>query len=296
MQTEAADMSLAGEWARTLAGMPENVRKRMKTAGEPISKTGEPDGKLDLSFFQRQADVWNRMPGKLRYGDCRKCKNKGSVAFAHDDGDGNFEIRHVECDCMAKRRYLRNVRESGLSDMLNRYTLDNWNVRENWRRELSDAVRRYAEKPEGWFCVSGRPGTGKTHLCTALCGLLLEKGFPVRYMLWRDVSVRAKAAVNDAEDYSAIVEPLKRVKALYIDDFWKNGRGAPSDADIRLAFELLNARYADSALLTIFSTEMSLPALLAVDEAVGSRIAERTRGGRYHDLSERENWRITGGR
>ena len=140
-------------------------------------------------------------------------------------------------------------------------------------------------------------------MCTALCGLLLEKGFPVRYMLWRDVSVKAKAAVNDAEAYREIVEPLKRVKALYIDDFWKNGRGAPSDADIRLAFELLNARYADSGLLTIFSTEMSMSALLAVDEGVGSRIAERTRDGRYYNLRDRDcdrdrnykNWRITGG-
>lgn len=270
--------------------MPEEARCRLTNAGVLT----EPQ-KLDLSFFQRQADVWNRTPGKLRYCDCRKCKNKGSIAFAYDNGNGDFEIRHVKCDCMAKRRYFRNVRESGLSDMLNRHTLDNWKVREYWQGELAEAVRRYAEKPEGWFCLSGRPGTGKTHLCTALCGLLLEKGVPVRYMFWRDVSVKAKAAVNDAEAYGGIMEPLKRVRALYIDDFWKNGRDAPSDADIRLAFELLNARYADSRLVTILSTELSGGDMCGIDEAVGSRIRERTQRGFYRNLNNCKNWRITGG-
>lgn len=290
MRTETADMSLAETWARRLA----DARRRLTNAGAST----EPQ-KLDREFFRRRADALNRTPGKLRDYDCRKCKNKGAVAFAHDNGNGDFEIRWVECDCVAKRRYFRNVRESGLPDMLRRCTLDSWQVRGDWQRELPEAAKRYAENPEGWFCLSGRPGTGKTHLCTALCGLLLEKGFPVRYMLWRDVSVRAKAVVNDAECYGAIVEPLKRVRVLYIDDFWKNGRDAPSDADIRLAFEILNARYADSRLVTILSSELSVGDMCEIDEAVGSRIRERTRRGFYRNLNKYENcenWRITGGR
>lgn len=283
-----------------LEAMPETVRNRLKNAGL-ISPTGEREH--DRAFFERQAAAENQKTGNLPYYDCQKCGNKGYIAVVHAGWRGQgFEISRPNCDCMIKRRYLRNVRESGLSEALTRYTLEAWHCREPWQQELLDAVKRYADNPEGWFCLTGTTGTGKTHLCTALCGILLEKGYPVRYMLWRDIATRAKAAVTDNEAYAEIVEPLKRVRVLYIDDFWKTGRAAnhvsgqvrPTVGDLNLAFELLNARYADSNLLTIISTEMNLYTMLSTDEAIGSRIAERTRGGRYYDLSGYKNWRLIG--
>lgn len=107
-------------------------------------------------------------------------------------------------------------------------------------------------------------------------------------MLWRDVSVRAKAVVND-EEYGRIVDPLKRVKVLYIDDLFKGG--APKEADIKLAFEILNYRYADQKLLTVISSERTIEELLDIDEAVGSRIYERSRGY-YLPLDGMKNWRL----
>lgn len=113
-----------------------------------------------------------------------------------------------------------------------------------------------------------------------------------RYMLWRDVSVQAKAVVNDEEAYSKIVEPLKRVTVLYIDDLFKTGRGqAPTVGDVNLAFEILNARYNDSRKITIISTELPMEELLNIDEAVGGRIYERSKGN-YLDFCGRENWRL----
>lgn len=60
---------------------------------------------------------------------------------------------------------------------------------------------------------------------------------------------------------------LKMVYVFYIDDFIKE---TVTDADINIAFELLNARYNDHEKLTIISTEKS------IDEALGSRIYERS--------------------
>ena len=98
---------------------------------------------------------------------------------------------------MARRKSERNMARSGLTELLKRYTMENWEAREPWQKKLADMVHDYANNPSGWFLLSGTPGTGKTHLCTALCGILMERGMPARYMLWRDVSVRAKACVND---------------------------------------------------------------------------------------------------
>ena len=262
--------------------------------------------KSNAEFLQEMAEDFNKSPGDLNekgpfFGvDCKECRNKGTVAFVGQTEWGP-EIRNRECACMRKRRYLRNARESGLSELLTRYTFDAWQCREAQQRGLCDMALRYAQCPEGWFMVSGKPGTGKTHICTALCGLLLEKGLEVRYMLWREVSRQAKAVVNEREAYEQIVEPLRRVRVLYIDDFLKTGKAVdratgqgiatpPTSGDINLALDIINARYNNAKLLTILSTELESGSIMSMDEALGSRIVERT-NGRYARLTGR-NWRL----
>lgn len=123
----------------------------------------------------------------------------------------------------------------------------------------------------------------------------MNAGINTRYMLWRDVAVQAKANVNDDEVYADIVGPLKRVKCLYIDDLFKVGKGKPpTDGDVNLAFEILNSRYNDSSKLTIISTERTMEELLDIDEAVGSRIYERSAGYRL-DFTGKTNWRLRNG-
>lgn len=230
----------------------------------------------------------NQEPGTLKGLDCPLCLNRGYFVRIKDDG-----TRHIdECSCMAKRRSLKRIEKSGLSELLESYTLDRWVTKEAWQKTLSEMVKRYAENPKGWFFIAGRPGTGKTHLCTALSGILLNKGMETRYVLWRDLSVQAKAVVNREEEYHKIVEPLKRVRVLYLDDFFKTGKGQePTIGDVNLAFEILNNRYNDEKLITIISSEWTAKQIIDIDEAVGSRIYERSKGN-YADLSDRENWRL----
>ena len=206
--------------------------------------------------------------------------------FMNDSGT----LSQRECHCMARRRALRHLEQSGLGDMLARYTFESWQTPERWQAKV-------LEEAKGWFVTTGRSGTGKTHLCTAICGELLQRGLPVRYMLWRDVAARAKAVVNDAEAYGQIVDPLKKVKVLYIDDLFKMGRGSggaakPTVGDINLAFEVINARYNDSGKITLISSEISISDIMDIDEAIGGRIYEGAKAGAYLDLSGRQNWRL----
>ena len=132
------------------------------------------------------------------------------------------------------------------------------------------------------------PGSGKTHLCTAMCGKLLDAGLPVRYVQWRSDIPAIKAKANDAEAYKAALDPLKSVRVLYIDDFLK---GAATEADRNIAFDLLNARYIKPDCVTILSSERSIGDVIDWDEAVGSRIAERA-AGNIIAVSGRKNWRM----
>lgn len=121
--------------------------------------------------------------------------------------------------------------------------------------------------------------SGKSHICTAVAITLLKRGKEVKYMLWRDEASRLKAMVNEPE-YETIVKHYKTVDVLYIDDLFKTGKSEnsrkqrPTQGDINLAFEILNARYI-SKKLTIISSESTLPDLIDIDEAIAGRIKQK---------------------
>lgn len=242
---------------------------------QSLSETGA----LPMTFDR--AAVVNNLPGDLTDYDCPKCKNKGWVAY--NDGEG---VVYERCSCMPRRQALRQIRLSGLSALLEDYRFDNYETPEPWQESALSKARQYAESPsKNWFYIFGSPGTGKSHLCTGICGVLLESGRDVRYMLWRDASREMKAVVNDSA-FNELIAPYKRCAVLYIDDFLKGGTG---DADKRLAFELLNSRY-NSRRPTLISSELSIDTILDWDEAIGSRIYERAKGYVIH--TNGQNWRL----
>lgn len=237
-------------------------------------------GELHTTFDR--AAIANGLSGNLGELDCPKCRNKGWVAY--NDGDS---IVYEKCDCMPHRAALKRIRKSGLSALLEDYRLDNYETPEPWQESALAKARQYTENPGAhWLYIFGPPGTGKSHLCTGICGALLETGQGVRYMLWRDESRDLKAIVNDSAAYNTVMYDLKSADILYIDDFLKGGTG---DADKRLAFELLNSRY-NSRRPTLISSELSINNVLDWDEAIGSRIYERAKGYVIH--ANGQNWRL----
>lgn len=235
----------------------------------------------------RQAEWQNEVPGSLEGDDCHLCKNRGYSVELRD----GFLVS-VECRCMAKRRSMKRIEKSGMKDMLSRYTLASYQTPEPWQKDAKRAAIDYLRNPDGqWFLAAGCVGAGKSHLCTALCGKFIDAGLDVRYMRWKDDGGRMKASVNDSQEYRRMVEPMKRAKVLYIDDFWKAGNNGVTKGDIDLAFEILNARYNDSGLITIISTELFLEQLMSIDEAVGSRIYERSKETCI-ELRGKKNWRL----
>ena len=215
--------------------------------------------------------------------DCPICHNTGCIVTKAPDGT----LKASECACMAKRVSIRRLERSGLKDAVNRYTFKNYVADTMERKKVLYAAEDFCRNDKGWFFISGKSGSGKTHICTAICSRLMEQNKNVRYMLWRDETVLLKALTTDGEEYQSRIRPFKSVPVLYIDDFLKGGH---TEADIRLAFEILNSRYNDSQLRTIISSELTLFEILGLDEAVGGRIYERSRG--YVLEAPRENWRL----
>lgn len=233
---------------------------------------------------RRRAERYNAESGNLTGYDCQECLNRGDFMVA--SGNGTY---FRECKCMAVRRGKRRMQESGLSALLNDYTLEKFQTPEKWQVAAKEkAIAYLAGDKSAWFVASGCVGSGKSHLCTAICKELMIAGNDVQYMLWRDMGARLKASVNDLEVYRAMIDPLKNAKVLYIDDFWKGAN--VTDGDINLAFEILNQRYI-SGNRTIISTEKPIEKILDIDEATGSRIYQRSKGF-YLAFPAGKNWRM----
>lgn len=267
--------------ANGLGGL-DALRRRLEAKGIHLPEKGNGE-----EYARRRAESMNAIPGTLKGVDCAACLNRGVIYRADEAGN----VTAMECKCMTARRGRRRLERSGLGDMMERYTFNTWRTPERWQRDAAALAGEYLKAPRGWMLATGRSGSGKTHLCTAVCVELMRQGVDLRYMLWREIAVKAKAVVNDPDAYAAIVNPLKNVQALYIDDFYKAGKNQPpTTGDVNLAFEILNHRYNDPRKLTIISTERSMAELMDIDEAIGGRIYERSAGHRlaFHG----GNWRL----
>lgn len=202
----------------------------------------------------------------------------------------------IACKCVRARESLKYIKRSGLSDILESYTFDTFEAKTDWQKRMKSVAKDFLCFPHGnWLGVFGQVGSGKSHICTAVCGELLKANMDVRYISWRDDITRLKANVME-DEYSTDMNKYKTATVLYIDDLFKTESGKrPTQADVNIAFELLNYRYNNKRLITIVSSEQQLKDLLNIDEAVGSRIYERCR--KYHiniDKDKTRNYRLRG--
>ena len=218
---------------------------------------------------------------------CPLCEGRG-YTIRRIDG----EIFSRECSCEIKRRNARRIERSGLSPLLESCRFGTYQTPTKWQREAKAAALDYLVDWRGkWFFAGGAVGSGKTHLCAALCGELMNGGVDLRFFQWRSDSPKIKALVHDAMAYEDAVNPLKTVRALYVDDFLK---GQPTEADRNLAFDVLNARYNTPGIVTILSSEKTIEQILQWDEAIGSRIFEKAKGHYVKITGADKNWRLRG--
>lgn len=216
---------------------------------------------------QLLCDTYNHTQGALSGHECDKCKNKGYYMTVQ-----NADAVMVECPCLKIRRSLWRIEKSGMKGLAERCTFDNFIVANKWQENMKNLVMSYSDNPNGkWLFIGGQSGTGKTHLCTAAAVKLIKSGMSGIYMLWRDDSTRLKAAVTDDFDYQHLMKLYKECDLLYIDDFFK---GKWTDADIKIAYEIINRRSYENR-ITIISSELLLEEFLNIDEATGGRIREK---------------------
>ena len=232
---------------------------------------------------------------------CEKCHDTGWIDVQED----GFRAV-IKCSCRLAREAEQRLKASGLESAVKEQTFDSFRTDTDIQKKMNTKAREYIgallasrdnpRKP--WLFIGGNPGSGKTHICTAVCGELLKHNISVRYMQWLNEVRKLKAVVND-DNFEDMVADYINVSVLYIDDLMKQKytrNPVFSEADIKVAFTILNARYIMNK-PTIISTEWNLmDDLLAADEGVFSRVYERCKGFTVNiPRSPANNYRLSGG-
>lgn len=223
---------------------------------------------------------------------CDICNNTGMVCETESDG---HQFMKPCSKCYAKRQVARRLRASGISpEDYARYTLETYDASRSEEslkiKQMAQAfLKHHGENKQG-FGVFGSSGTGKTHICIAVCQELTRKfGEPHYYFSYRsEIPTLIKALRSYEEEYEDILYKWKTCKNLYIDDLLKCAGQVKQVAekgsvyaklisidkdDLRIMFDILNARYLNH-LTTIFSGEYSINDISKIDSALASRIYE----------------------
>jgi DNA replication protein DnaC len=211
---------------------------------------------------------------------CAICEDTGWIR--HEEGN----YTSVEkCSCLIAKESILRIKHSGLSHILDSWTLESFQEKTDWQIRMKETAVRYIKAIEEglkpWLFVGGAVGSGKSHICTAVCGELLKK-HAVRYFQWQTDARRLKGIANDPEAYDEQLYRFLNVEILYIDDLLKTkntGTLNPTDADVKVAFELLNGRYAGNKPV-IITSEWLLSELVDADEGTFSRVYEKAKGFR----------------
>lgn len=223
--------------------------------------------------------------------DCSICNNRGLIAVETGTGTEKFRT----CRCMHIRNILARAKRSGLGDILTGLTFDQYRDTAPWQTEIKQKAEAFCrDEAAGWFYIGGQSGCGKSHICTAIVGHYIKAGKNVQYMLWANDSKKLKQLASDP-GYQDEIKKYTDADVLYIDDFLKTRSGAsPSDADISLAFELINSRLLDNRKITIISSEKTLDELIEYDEATMGRVFQHTGAYKLNIAKDRKkNYRLS---
>ena len=227
--------------------------------------------------------------------NCPKCKDSGGYLVRKKAGETTLLQNGAEvilkydsdewqqCECAKMRQLNRLIKSSAITEEFQKMSFKNFSTdgvhpkvvemktKANQYYAAFEQIRSYRQNS---IMLIGQPGCGKTHLLTAISNYLIHaKQVPVLYFPYKDGM--NDIAANKFERKSEIMDRMKEVDVLFIDDLFKpiGGKVDVKAWQTEVIFEVVNYRYLNNKPL-LRSSELSLDDMLYIDEALTSRLFE----------------------
>lgn len=184
------------------------------------------------------------------------------------------------CECVRQKKMERLMKSSEITDEFRNLGFQNF-VTEGKPQVICDAYEcalEYFQEFEvirntrsNSIALLGQPGSGKTHLLTAISNnLMRRKNVPVLYFPYVEGFNDLK---DDFDKLEAKLERMKQVEVLFIDDLFKPVKGKPraTEWQVEQTYSVVNYRYLNHKPILV-SSELTVDELVDVDEALGTRI------------------------
>lgn len=265
-------------------------------------QTKKSENPFDLDEIKRRAAENRAMyagqyEAELAKVRCKKCGDNGGYAERLESG---LEV-YRECPCMKERKVEGLFESSKITFAFRKLSFDGFSLgdRPDIVRDAYHMARAYVRDfsfikgdRKNSIALLGGPGSGKTHLLTAVANELIDAGVGVLYFPFVQGFNELK---DDWDLVHGRVQKLQDAEVLFIDDLWK-GRGEPTPFQIEQMYAVINERYLQHKPILI-SSERSIDDMIKYDEALGSRIFEMTNDYRVALKGGRElNYRLSEGK
>lgn len=216
---------------------------------------------------------------------CSMCEDTGFIAITFDGAEkSSLNVPSAEgcrmkpCACKIKQQHEESLKHTGI-DLIEYKTksLETFKRDTVLAMKMYDMAIKFINDPDakgiGYF---GKSGTGKTHICIAICNELVKQGIIHKYFNYRRDMQNLKSLMFDEENYNKKLSEYLTIPVLYMDDFLKlakNNNGSINIQELQIAFDIVNTRYINKKKI-IMSSEYTIAEIKEIDEALGSRLFE----------------------
>ena len=220
----------------------------------------------DFDIIQEKLKYQLTIKGEEEHLNCSKCLNRGYIPYIRYTDDGEPFIDEYVCECVKRGKGVLRMQNAHIST---HQTFDSFKATYAWQQDMLNKAKD-AITTKNWYMAVGQTGSGKTHICSAIVMDLISKGANVKYFKWVEESPNLTFNAHKPDK-----DELKSVDVLYIDDLFKGGKtNEPSNAEIKLFFEIIDSRYYNNK-KTVVSSEYPISKLKEFDRATIDRVIEK---------------------